>query len=425
MTSEREEHIADLRDRLEKVEGKIRQRRKDFWDKFQILAAMLTPAVIALVGLLVQRQLQQNQLELTYEAEKRREYQLEQQKREETTKLVLDVIAGRELADTQIRAQMFEALLKGFFEDKPENIKEQVTLLHLMQTNFVEYFNTRPLFEMIHEQIEGMEDPEEADKLKKRMKRAAKAIVERQEVLLGAGNVKVIELPVSEEDWEGWSEKRSIAGHLMTFKVTEATEDFAHLILRPEHAEEAGFSEINFDVHYYDMPFVDYVTLADGHRFAVTFKGLKNSQDREVPPSERVAILKVFHFPENRLLSRDRPTMEMVYSFVKDLRKGIDDHDDDHAQDDEHGENEPVEDVLADPLTSHDPVFGREPGLYLKESVRRGEPIVETMLSIETANGDGRALDRPADLAHVLGGCFARDMEEGERLEWTDIEACE
>lgn len=399
MTSEREEHIADLRDRLEKVEGKIRQRRKDFWDKFQILAAMLTPAVIVLVGWMVQQHLEQNQ------------------QREETTKLVLDVIAGRELADTQIRAQMFESLLNHYFTQGSTDPEQRLTLLHLMQTNFVEYFNARPLFEALHDEIAGT--PDEAD-IKIRMRKIARGIVDRQEMLVNAGVESLLRIPVSDSDSDDDFQEINFEGHRMWIKVTAVDDDKAHVVLKWTPRDK-----IDFDVNYYDMPLVDYTTLADGHRFALTFKG------REIENGQNFAIIKAFEFDSNRLLPRDRPTMNRVYSFVKGLRKQIEDHEDDHAQDDEHGEVEPPGDVLADPLARqpslppHDSVSAREPGLYLKESVRRGEPIVETMLSIATANGDGPALDRPTDLADVGGGCFARDMVKGERLEWTDIGVCE
>ena len=202
----------------------------------------------------------------------------------------------------------------------------------------------------------------------------------------------------------------SVGDHELTLTVLDFDEDRVRVKLDMGHDFPLG--PVEFDVTYYDMPLTDYTTLRDGHRFAVTFKGLYE-RDKVV-----VARLSAFEFDEDRILPRDRPTLADLRKLMEKIRT--------LSKDEKPHLDEQPEDEPADPLPllpRH--VSARGPGLYLKESVRGGELIVETMLSIATVNGDGPALDRPADLAHVLGGCFARDMENGERLEWTDIEACE
>jgi hypothetical protein len=173
---------------------------------------------------------------------------------------------------------------------------------------------------------------------------------------------------------------------------------------------EFPLGPVEFDVTYYDMPLTDYTTLRDGHRFAITFKGLYERDD-----GVTVAKLSAFEFDRDRILPRDRPTLADLRRLMQEIRSLSEDeeHHDEHAED------------QADPLPLLTPyVSARGPGLYLVESVRRDERIVAAMLSTVTADGDGPGLDRPAELAHVLGGCFARDMKADERLEWSDIKIC-
>ena len=110
------EQIHDLTQQMRKLEERVRKPRKDKWDVLQVLGALSLPVVIALGGLYFNGQI------------------ADRQKNEELAQLVLNITAQRELADTQIRAQMFNSLLTNFFNE-PVEIRDKVTLLYLIQTN--------------------------------------------------------------------------------------------------------------------------------------------------------------------------------------------------------------------------------------------------------------------------------------------------
>lgn len=370
------EALAEIEKRLADLEKK---KRDDGWRKLQIMGSVMMPLVIAGVGTFFTLSMRAKQAQ------------------EQTSQLVLSVIAERESADAATRARMFEALLRLFFQTEP-GLEEKVTLIHLMQTNFAESFDARPLFEALHR------DKSADDKLKQRLRKIAREAVGRQELFLNTSTGKTF--------YAGRREQVvfSVGDHELTLTVLDFDEDRVRVKLDMDRDFPLG--PVEFDVTYYDMPLTDYTTLRDGHRFAITFKGLYERDDVVV------AKLSAFEFDQDRILPRDRPTLADLRRLMNEIRR--------MSEDEETHHDEQAEDVAADllpPLPRH--ISARGPGLYLKESVRRGELIVETMLSIATANGDRPALDRPADLAHVLGGCFARDMKSGERLEWTDIQACE
>ncbi len=282
----------DLKQRLNKIEDKVRKPPKDIWDRLQVLGVILIPGALAFAGFVFNSGLQ------------------ERQAHQETMQLVMDTNAQREMADSQIRATMFEALLSSYFAPGQLQVRDKVTLLHLMQTNFVEYFNARPLFEDLLEQIAGTENEQS---IKKKMRRAAKAIVDRQEVLLAVDATRLL-VPVSDSKSDAFM-RLQVAGHKMEIMVTELSDDMAHVVLRGG-GDYFPVNGIEFNIYYYDMPLVDYTTLRDGHRFALTFKGKLEKEGGDL------AIINAFEFDEQRLLARDRPTFENIYSSLKELRGG-------------------------------------------------------------------------------------------------------
>ncbi len=292
----------ELKHRLDKIEHKARKPPKDIWDRLQVLGVILIPGVLALAGFVFNNGLQ------------------ERQAQQETLQLTMSANAQREMADSQIRATMFEALLSRYFEPGQLDVRDKLTLLHLMQTNFVEYFNARPLFEDLLEQIAGTEDEQ---RIKKKMRQAAKAIVDRQEVLLAVDLTRLL-VPVSDSKSPAF-QRLQVANHVMKIMVTELNDDMAHVVL---HSEGDYLPDsIEFDIYFYDMPLVDYTTLRDGHRFALTFKGKRKIEGAEV------AIINAFEFDGNRLLARDRPTIENIYSSLMELRSDSRQDTNGHAPD--------------------------------------------------------------------------------------------
>ncbi len=320
------DEIHDLTRQVKKLEERVRKPRKDKWDRLQVLGSISLPVVIAFGGVYFNTQLAARQatadLALAARQEAERQAQAATQRNDELAQLVLNITSQRELADTQIRAQMFSSLMEHFFSDTDE-LGDKVTLLYLIQTNFVEYFNARALFEALHQEIEEEGNPAVASELKKQMREAATAIVDRQEILLSNQNIHRLRVYLG-----GDAEPVEVGDHSLSISLEGGNEDFASIVLHAE-LEDLGFSEIRFKVAYYDMPLTDYTTLPDDHRFAVTFKG-GDTDDEGVL---RFADLNVIEFEDTRILSRDRPTISSIVEMLQSLQEnGLpESHGDDHG----------------------------------------------------------------------------------------------
>jgi hypothetical protein len=102
--------------------------------------------------------------------------------RNRNNQLYVDIISKREVADSDLRARMFENLIKSFFAEKAtdESDDQKLTKLHLIALNFHETFDFKPLFESLESEFI---DKKKEDRLKQ-LRGIAREIVSKQEVLL-------------------------------------------------------------------------------------------------------------------------------------------------------------------------------------------------------------------------------------------------
>src|SRR2546422_8368371 len=75
--------------------------------------------------------------------------------------LYANIMTGREKADSDVRAQMFSRLLDRYLVTAGgatlDGFRDRVMFLDLVQANFEEYFNARPLFTRLYEQLRDQE----------------------------------------------------------------------------------------------------------------------------------------------------------------------------------------------------------------------------------------------------------------------------
>jgi len=108
--------------------------------------------------------------------------------------LYANIMTGREKADSEVRATMFSKLLDRYLVSQGgetlEGFRDRVMLLDLVQANFEEYFNSRPLFIRLYKQILVQEARARGDKkdewsaLKRQLFEIAQDTTSRQLVLL-------------------------------------------------------------------------------------------------------------------------------------------------------------------------------------------------------------------------------------------------
>ncbi len=236
--------------------------------------------------------------------------------RNRSNQLYADIISERETADSELRAKMFENLMKSFFggDFRYKTNKEKLTLLRLMALNFHESFNLKPMFEEI------ATDNKLNAKEKEKLIYIAKEIVGKQEAMLSqvkegmvwditlsAGSAGAAEIPQRP--------KEAYRGHRLGITALEINKEKGYARLRvedmPEKENIASNATIIFTIGYYDMPFIDNTKLFNHTRFAITLK------DINTDGGEKIAKLKIIFFPDNYMSGRDRPYLDEMLGQIK------------------------------------------------------------------------------------------------------------
>jgi len=238
--------------------------------------------------------------------------------------LYAEIVSRREMSDAELRARMFENLLKSFFGEKPkdEPDRKKLTLLRLLALNFHEFFNLEPLYDDLESELKNEED-------KKRLIEIAREIVEKQEAMLSQveegqnftaeayqGEQKGIMVPPGD--------KPAYRGHRLGINVLEIGEKNDYAILRvedlPEGTHDIGTAaKIKFKLNYYDTPFIDNTKLSNNVRFAITLQEIGVIE----PERKKIVSMKIIFFPETFMSGRDRPYLEeMLRQLIVSKKKG-------------------------------------------------------------------------------------------------------
>ncbi len=290
--------------------------------------------------------------------------------------LYANIMTGREKADSEVRAQMFSRLLDRYLVSQGgqtlEGFRDRVMFLDLVQANFEEYFNSRPLFIRLYKQILDQEAKARGDKkdewsaLKKQLFDIAQDTTSRQLVLLvRAGHLtenivvpatvangsEASEPPASrrialyptrglsgldnifvptEDDWGASNQSVDKKRYSITIRVNQILESSAKVtvILYEDVFKDRRFlpeqslphlRPIQFEVSYFSTPYMDNTRLFSGSRFSVIYDGCIDPKAHEEvcqfplkPPAQPQAQFKVVVFDESFLSQRDRPYVDQI-----------------------------------------------------------------------------------------------------------------
>ena len=241
--------------------------------------------------------------------------------RSRSNQLYAEIVSQREMADTELRAKMFEILMNFFYGD-PDKLStgEKLTLLRLLALNFHEFFDLKPLFEGLESRLNA------ENKLK--LRNIAKEIIGKQEAMLshireGAvferilyrGEAKGIMVPPEDQ--------KAYRGHRLGIVLEKIGKNNDYIYLRiidlPEKNRDIAENvEIKFEANFYDMPFIDNTKLFNTTRFAVILKEILLNQNKE-----KAARIKIFFFPETYMSGRDRPYLDEMLQQLKKSREKI------------------------------------------------------------------------------------------------------
>lgn len=291
---------------------KLQQARLDTWMRFvsTVLIAGALTAAIQWYGIR-----EQNQARILAQEAQR-------------AQTLIKLANAREAAATDLRAQMFQALLQNYF--KQVNQRERIAILELIGLNFRDAVLIKPMFELIDKELRnGNELPQkETYELLDILHGAARSIVQDQlNQIQQSIHGTVCELELKIDQWQepqcfpllslklakiiSSNQNEGLTNTIdqlippNQIEVMTNTKDY--LFLGDDKKEDGD----KFNVSYYDMPMVDYTLAMDDPREPWKYSVVL----REVFPKEAKAKIAVAILPD------DSFSMDYRYAFDEMLSK--------------------------------------------------------------------------------------------------------
>jgi len=337
----------------EREEKDVMNPKRDLWEKFESLAK-----IAAAVGVSI------GSIAIPYIIQKTSE-------QSDRAKVYMQVMSEREKADTAIRQEMFKTLLTNYlgkFEDdkktteNDESFRKRIMFLDLLNLNFHEYLNARPLFEDVYLRLEakkkekkGSKEYEAWRKLQDELIRVATTVASSQLATLTPsghsrtfsltkGEVFCIRLYSVENRFELTDkfEKRSLedtkigrctdasvqnpermdkGSPAIEVELVEVYETTARVKMTPYQESfkndtlnfVRALKTIEFEVSFLDLPYTDNMRLFDGRRFALLLS--------YIDKKEGAVGFNAVSFKGDFMSLRDRPLFEeMLQKLNKDAK---------------------------------------------------------------------------------------------------------
>jgi hypothetical protein len=337
---------------MEESSGQTANRRKDRWEKFQIGTDIFHKIFILIIGTCLGAIFywyQQKQIEVRYFA---------------------DLMAQRESADTQLRAQMFKTLFDAYFSNKlqmggmPKNnsamgfsaamekneayhsdidaqlekLRLEMMFTDLLSRNF-ESIDVRPLFENLDAELSRLLSPFQRDALEisEGMRKAFILREQLRRIALGASSRQITALvggagaTVTDHNLRYCVDKKELSvDPPFLFKdsqllVDKMKDGLISIKAVPDRAQESRPQPIHLNVSFYDMPALENFVLPGGDRVAFTLSDYKSFNSckyfkEQLSESQKAdcdglmrgepcdtAVIRAVVFPEGYIGHRDRP----------------------------------------------------------------------------------------------------------------------
>jgi hypothetical protein len=233
-------------------ERKLRQARFDSWSR-------VVGTVI--VGLLVTGGLQWYSIRSDYEAKTRADVaQKAQKEREESAQqaqVAIQLANAREKALSDLRAQMFNALLQNYFKKTTD--QERIAILELIGLNFRDAVQIKPMFEVLDAEFRARAATSANLELRGALRRAARVIIRDQLNQIRQakdGIVCRMKLKVGQTASPDCFPPLTIKVRKVDpFSVEVRTNSSDGTLVKTADLEAIGE---DFVVTYFDMPMVDY-----------------------------------------------------------------------------------------------------------------------------------------------------------------------
>lgn len=324
-------------------EDRGHERHKDIWDIIKALGPAIIAAAVAIVG--SSYNYQQTQLSKS------------SQMREAYTRIMTE----RENSDNNIRAKMFEMVIGSMFDkqmrgevqlDDPGAIKQRIMFLDLLSRNF-DTVDIKPLFEDLDSELTKRLNPVygfdrakrgEVFALRSELRRIGRNLSVKQLNALSSLPGSVVKRVVIIEDVNGGltavpDENVNGNGTVPVEVKPQGINDGNVEILvdyQRNKATDQGFRAPEFEISFYDLPYIDntvldkdmrigviltkYFNLADLELYRANLdrKTVKEYEELKAGGIKRYAELRLIKFPAQYTGYRDRPYLQEVLQDLVD-----------------------------------------------------------------------------------------------------------
>jgi len=275
---------------------------KDRWDKVEILSrpiqATVTALAIAAIGYFGQQTL------TTINSQ------------EQNARLYTELLSKREQAESDLRKDMFNTILGGFFDkEKPEehNLSKRILKLEMLALNFGDSLSLGPMFSELSRDIETKFKSNKKDTnwrftaapYQKRLRSLARRVASQQIAALSQRGINIsVDIPMSKleatkpdpEDWlYNWpsdldpTELPGDINNINIFTLEDKTYrvsmHFRHMDKQNKSLEagltidsldtlnpESSHTEMNFTLDYFNFPLIDNTSLPNNQRIALVLE---------------------------------------------------------------------------------------------------------------------------------------------------------
>jgi len=275
------------------------KKKKDIWEKLDVVFKAIVALTVAFVSVVGSMYLQGKS------------------QRDAKVSLYAQLMTNRERADSDLRKEMFNIVIKEFLEPKEDRIQKRVLAVEMLTYNFHDVIALGPLFKQLDHDIS--EAPEMETEKKKilldRLRKVARETVAKQLATLGnhgifkledvifedlekskQGGITVLDkelaLPLQED--RGAS-KRSFVVRILR-KDDKTKEMLVHVkISQPDGVRDWEIDN-TFWLGYSDFPLIDNTRLKNGDRMAIVMGDWVESG----------AQLILAYFPASRASLKDK-----------------------------------------------------------------------------------------------------------------------
>jgi hypothetical protein len=291
-------------------------KRKDFWDKLQIvlhpMGGLLTAGAIAMIGFVTSDVLNRRQAIET------------------NTRLYSELMSRREESESALRKDMCVSIINSFLTPEGSDLSSHVLNLELLAYNFHESLNLKPLFMDLKRRIDkaaaAAKTPAaqaECAEYRVRLERVAREIARKQMIVLeGAGKRfdRTIDLTTDPEGTSLEPATLTMDSIPTVFGIDILEVDRFNREIKvglnietPDPEEGRQTKTATFGVSFFDFPMIDNTRLAHGQRCAIVMNGF----------SDQSADVTLVLFPGAYASLKEKPYYNEVLESVLDASRKL------------------------------------------------------------------------------------------------------